>query len=158
VTFGNSFHWTDRVNVAHTLFPLIAPGGGLVAVASSSVGTGEEPWKAALLDTIDAWMGPGAGQRVSAGRLPGAPHHQDVLRDTPFGEPRVVDVVKRHTWTTDTLIGLLHSSSLQLRGVLGDRTEEFERDLRARLLRLAPDDRFVDDIEFTIISSKRSGA
>lgn len=36
--------------------------------------------------------------------------------------------------------------------------EEFEGDLRARLLRLAPDDRFVDDIEFTIISSKRSGA
>jgi len=70
----------------------------------------------------------------------------------------VVDVVKRHTWTPDTLIGLLYSSSLQLRGVLGDRTEEFERDLRARLLRLAPDDRFVDDIEFTIISSKRSGA
>jgi ubiquinone/menaquinone biosynthesis C-methylase UbiE len=35
VTFGNSFHWTDRVSVAHTLFPLIEPGGGLVALASS---------------------------------------------------------------------------------------------------------------------------
>ncbi len=26
VTFGNSFHWTDRVTVARALFPLIAPG------------------------------------------------------------------------------------------------------------------------------------
>lgn len=155
MTFGNSFHWTDRAKVARALFPLIAPGGGLVALASSSVWTGEEPWKAALLETIDAWIGPGARQRVSAGRLPGAPHHQDVLRETPFSEPRVVDVVKRHTWTTDMLIGLLYSSSLQLRGVLGDRAEEFERDLRERLIRLASDDRFVDDIKFTIISAPK---
>ena len=56
--------------------------------------------------------------------------------------PRTVDVVKRYTWTTDTLIGLLYSSSTQLRAELGARVGEFERDLRDRLLRLAPDDRF----------------
>ena len=69
----------------------------------------------------------------------------------------MVDIVKRHTWTTDTLVGVLYSSSLQLHRVLDDRVGEFERDLRNRLIRLAPDDRFVDDIEFTIISAKRSG-
>jgi len=42
--------------------------------------------------------------------------------------------------------------------VLGDRVGEFERDLRNRLIRLAPDGRFVDDIEFTIISAKRPPA
>jgi SAM-dependent methyltransferase len=155
VTFGNSFHWTDRARVAHAFFSLIAPGGGLVALASSSVWEGEQPWKVTLLDTINAWTG--QGRRARSGRLPGAPLHQDVLRETPFGEPRVVDIVKRHTWTTDTLIGLLYSSSLQLPRVLGDRIGGFERDLRNRLIRLAPDDRFVDDIEFTIISAKRSG-
>jgi SAM-dependent methyltransferase len=154
VTFGNSFHWTDRVNVARALFPLIEPGGGLVALVSSSVWAGEQPWQVAFLDTIDAWTG--QGQRARSGRLPGLPLHQEVLRETPFGEPRVVDIVKRHTWTTETLIGLLRSSSLQLRSALGDRVEAFERDLRERLLRLVPDDCFVEEIEFTIISSKRS--
>jgi SAM-dependent methyltransferase len=156
VTFGNSFHWTDRESVARALFPLVAPGGGLVVLASSSAWTGEESWKAVLLDTLDRWMGPGPGRRLRGGRLPGAPHHRDVLRETPFGEPRAVEVVTRHVWTTDTLVGLLHSSSLQVRDALGDRAEEFEHDLRDRLLRLAPDDRFVDDIAFTIISAKRS--
>jgi SAM-dependent methyltransferase len=155
VTFGNSFHWTDRLKVAQTVFPLIAPGGGLVAIASSSVWAGEEPWKAALLETMNAWLGPGLGRRAGAGRLPDAPLHQDVLRETPFGEPRVVNVVKRHAWATDTLIGLLYSSSLQLRDMLGNRAGDFERDLRERLMRLAPNDRFVEDIEFTIISARK---
>ena len=155
VTFGNSFHWTERAKVAHALFPLIAPGGGLVVLASSSVWTGKDAWKAVLLETMHAWLGPGPGQRIGAGRLPGAPLHEDVLRDTPFGEPRVVNVVKRHTWTTETLIGLLYSSSLQLRDRLGRRAGEFERDLRARLMRLAANDRFVEDIEFTIISARK---
>ena len=153
VTFGNSFHWTDRARVAHALFPLIAPGGGLVAIASSSVWDGEEPWKVAVLDTISAWAE--QGQRTRTAGLAGAPLHEEVLRETPFGQPRTVDVVKRYTWTTDTLIGLLYSSSTQLRAELGARVGEFERDLRDRLLRLAPDDRFVEDMEFTIISAKR---
>lgn len=153
VTFGNSFHWTDREKVAHALFPLIAPGGGLVVLASSSVWTGKEPWKAALLGTVNAWLGP--GRRAGTGRLPGAPLHEDVLRATQFGEPLVVNMVKRRAWTTDALIGLLYSSSLQLRSVLGGRAEEFERDLRERLLRLAPDDRFIEDVEFTIISARK---
>jgi SAM-dependent methyltransferase len=156
VTFGNSFHWTDRAKVANALFPLIVTGGGIVAIASSSVWTGPEPWKEALLETIDAWLGPDQTRRAVAGRLPGAPLHQDVLREAPFGEPRVVNVVQRHAWTIETLLGLLYSSSLQLRDVLGSRTGEFERDLRERLVRLVPNDHFEEDIEFTIISARKT--
>jgi hypothetical protein len=155
VTFGNSFHWTDRVKVACALFPLIAPGGGVVVIASSSVWAGQEPWKTALLETMNAWLGPEPTRRAAGGRLPGAPLHQDILRDTPFGEPRVIDVVRRHIWTTDTLVGLLYSSSLQLRDTLGTHAGDFERDLRQRLMRLAPNDRFLEDIEFTIISARK---
>jgi len=56
---------------------------------------------------------------------------------------------------SDTLIGLLYSSSLQLKDVLGSRTGEFERDLRERLTRHVPNDRFEEDIEFTIISARK---
>jgi SAM-dependent methyltransferase len=155
VMFGNSFHWTDRLEVANALFRLIASGGGLVAIASSGVWAGQEPWQAALLETMNAWLGPEVTRRATGGRLPGAPLHQDVLRQTPFSEPRVVDMVQPHVWTTDTLIGLLYSSSLQVRDTLGHRAGEFERDLRERLIRLAPNDRFVDNIEFTIISARK---
>ena len=131
VTFGNSFHWTDRFEVANALFPLTAPGGGLVAIASSSVWAGREPWKLTLLDTMNSWLGAELTRRATVGRLPAAPLHQDVLGETPFGEPRVVKVVQRHTWTTETLVGLLYSSSLQLRDVV-------LRQNRVRLARRSP--------------------
>lgn len=111
--FGNSFHRTDRVTVARALFPLVAPRWQPRHLASSSVRAGEQPWRAGLRDTINAWTG--QGQRSGA-RLLGAPHQQDGLREAPFGEPRVVDILKRQTWTTDTLIGRLYSSLRQLRG------------------------------------------
>ena len=61
----------------------------------------------------------------------------------------------RHTWTIDALVGLLHSSSLQLRERLGDGMERFERDLEERLVRAAPDGGLVDDIAFTIVAARR---
>jgi hypothetical protein len=122
------------------------------------VWSGEEPWKSVLFDTLNVWLAPLVGGPVGMGRLPGAPLHQDVLRKTPFGEARVVDIVTRYTWSIDALIGLLHSSSLQIRHVLGDRVDAFERDVRERLARVVPDGRFVDDIEFTIVSAKRATA
>jgi SAM-dependent methyltransferase len=155
VTFGNSFHWTDRAAVARALFPMIEPGGGLVALASSTVAVGAKPWKTALLETVEAWLGPEARRRLSSGRQPGAPSHRDVLRETPFGEPRAVEVDVRHTWTSEALVGLLHSSSLQLRERLGDRMERFEHDLEERLVRAAPDGDLVDDIAFTIVAARR---
>ena len=40
------------------------------------------------------------------------------------------------------------------RAVLGDLREPFERDLRERLSGLSAEDRFADEIEFTIISAR----
>jgi len=38
---------------------------------------------------------------------------------------------------------------------VGRSLQEFERDLRGRLTRLVPYDRFEEDIEFTVISARR---
>jgi hypothetical protein len=68
---------------------------------------GEESWKTALLEAIEAWLGPEARRLLRHGRRPDEPGPCEVLRQTPFGEPRVVDVVARHTWTIEALVGLL---------------------------------------------------
>jgi len=38
--------------------------------------------------------------------------------------------------------------------VLGNLREDFERDLRARLARLSGDDRFVEEVEVSIVSAR----
>ena len=39
--------------------------------------------------------------------------------------------------------------------VLGEKAEGFERDLRVRLSDLSPEERFEDEIEYSVISAKR---
>jgi hypothetical protein len=55
----------------------------------------------------------------------------------------------------EALIGLLYSSSLQLRSVLSTRASAFEHDLRERLVGLAPAGRLVEEIEFTVVSARK---
>ena len=38
VTFGQSFHWTDRERVAATVYELLAPGGALALIAHEHAG------------------------------------------------------------------------------------------------------------------------
>src|SRR5262249_53155727 len=130
-TFGPSFHWMDRLALADRLFPMLEPGGGLVAIASASFWSRSGPWQTVVIDTIKTWLGD--ERRAGAGTYREQPYHQEILRETRFGEPTVVDFVMPHTWTTDSLIGYLYSTSFASRAVLAERAEHFERDLRARL-------------------------
>jgi hypothetical protein len=53
-----------------------------------------------------------------------------------------------HEWDVDDLIGLVHSTSILPRPLLGDRTEEFDDDLRTRLLAVEPSGVFRDTYSF----------
>ena len=48
----------------------------------------------------------------------------------------------REKRSIDEIVGHLYSTSYASRAVLGDRVQAFERDVRERLTRLAPDGRF----------------
>jgi SAM-dependent methyltransferase len=151
-TFGASFHWMDRVLVANRLYKLVEPAGGLVALCPSSFWRGREPWHRAVIGAIRDWLG--EQRRAGAGMFTAAPLHQECLAQTPFADIKVVDIHKTHVWTADSIVGYLYSTSFASRAVLGDLREPFERDLRERLSGLSAEDRFSEEIEFTIISAR----
>ena len=58
VTAGASFHWMDRHAVGRTIArDLLAPGGTLVILASTSLWHGEEPWHGIVRDVMRRWLG-----------------------------------------------------------------------------------------------------
>ena len=59
--------------------------------------------------------------------------YRDALRGSPFSDVVELHVFDERTWTPDALIGLAYSTSFASLARLGDRREEFERRLRARL-------------------------
>jgi hypothetical protein len=58
-------------------------------------------------------------------------------------------------WTTLQIVGYMKSTSLCSPRALGDRTEEFERDLVRRLLKVQPDGLFQDALETTVVLAIR---
>jgi hypothetical protein len=68
----------------------------------------------------------------------------------------VIEIHKTHIWTTDSIVGYLYSTSFASRAVLGNRRKSFENDLRERLSRLSAEDRFPEEMEFSIVSARAS--
>jgi SAM-dependent methyltransferase len=151
-TFGASYHWMDRVLVANRLHKLMEPTGGLVALSPSSFWRGREPWQQVVIRTIKDWLG--EDRRAGSGLFKASPLHQECLAQTPFGHIKAIEIRKAHTWTADSIIGYLYSTSFASRAVLGDLQASFENDLRERLSHLSSEDRFTEEIEFSIVSAR----
>ena len=78
-------------------------------------------------------------------------------REDPVFNIKLVDIRATHVWTTDNFIGFLYSTSFASRAVLGDLQAPFEDDLRNRLAGISDDDRFVEEMEFSIVSARAVG-
>ncbi len=94
VTFGQSFHWTDRERVAETVYEILEPGGALALIAHEHagrpqpIGPGYPPIPHdAIRALIDRYLGPRprAGQGFTA---PPTDRYEDALARTRFGAPQ----------------------------------------------------------------------
>jgi hypothetical protein len=101
---------------------------------------------------LDLWLG--EERRAGAGVFKAGPLHQECLAQTPFADIRVLEIHKTHIWTADSIVGYLYSTSFASRAVLGNLRKSFENDLRERLSRLSAEDRFAEEIEFSIVSAR----
>jgi trans-aconitate methyltransferase len=155
VTCGSAFHWMDRDLVLARVQEVLEPGCGIALSGGAGVWwEGTEDWHQAVTAAIKRHL----GERRRAGS--GIATHtvderfQQTLRrlgwrvDLERGYPTVLQ------WDADGVIGHLWSTSFANRRLLGDRAEEFERELRADLLRLHPDGRFTESGDFGLVCGR----
>jgi SAM-dependent methyltransferase len=152
VTFGQSFHWTDRERVAEAVYDLLDPGGTLALVAHvhedrpQPPGPGEPPIPhEAIRAVIERYLGP--GRRAGQGHVvPHADRYEDALARTRFGRPQIIfcpgrpDIVQ----DSDGVIANYLSTSFAAPHLFGERLAAFEADVRALLAASSPSGRFWD--------------
>jgi SAM-dependent methyltransferase len=152
VTFGQSFHWTDREQVAEAVYDRLEPGGSIALVAPvvddrpepSGPGHPNIPHHA-IRALIDDYL----GRRRRAGQgfvRPSTDRWEDALGRTRFGRGRQLfapgrpDIVQDIDGVVDNYL----SMSFAAPHLFGPRLPAFERDFRQLLAAQSPSGLFWD--------------
>jgi SAM-dependent methyltransferase len=151
VAAGNAFHRLDRDAVARRIAPHVRPGGCVALLWGRPPGLADVAWERVMQTTTERWRDElGARDRVPEGwddaitRDP----HAEVLRRVGLTYEGSFDFAAVETWTVESLIGFVYSTSFLNRTVLGEHAEAFERDLRQRLLECRADGVFTQDTTY----------
>jgi SAM-dependent methyltransferase len=141
VTFGQSFHWTDRERVAEAVYDILEPGGALALIGHvyegrpQPSGPGEPPIPHDVIrGLIERYLGPRRRAGQGFAQLP-ADRHEDALARTRFGTAREIFCPGRPNLIQD-IDGVLAnylSTSFAAPHLFGDRLAEFEAEARAEL-------------------------
>jgi SAM-dependent methyltransferase len=166
VTFGQSFHRTDREQVGEAVYDLLDPGGSIVLVAHTVEGRPEPAGPGhpkiphdQIRVLIDRYLGP--RQRSGRGFVdPPTDRWEDALARTRFGTCRQLFVPGRPDIVQDVdgVLANYLSMSFAAPHLFGTRLASFEADLRQVLMQHSPSGRFWDwpgDTEI-VISNKPS--
>jgi SAM-dependent methyltransferase len=152
VTFGQSFHWTDRELVAEAVFDVLEPGGALALIVHAHAGRPQPAGPGyppiphdAIRALIDRYLGPRrrAGQGYASQH---ADRFEDALARTRFGRPRSIFCAGRADIVQD-IDGVLAnylSTSFAAPHLFGERLQAFEADVRTELATRSPSGLFWD--------------
>jgi SAM-dependent methyltransferase len=141
VTFGQSFHWTEKARVAEAVYDMLEPGGALALIGHTVTGRPEPPNPGAppipheeIAELVRRYLGPTA--RARHGTAPVRTNRFEVvLVGTRFGAPRVVfargipDLLR----DTESVLSGYFSLSSSAPHLFGDRVEDFANEVRALL-------------------------
>jgi len=138
ITVGEAFHRLDQRQVLRCALEWLQPGGSLATLGAEPVWRGPEQWKRVLVDVVNRWTAHSLGDDPNAVDWGGP---VDEMRGAGLCVQEHDSTIE-YTWSCDSIVGLMFSSSIASRRVLGENVDRFESQLRAALLDVEPSDRF----------------
>src|SRR5208282_3237744 len=144
-----------RTETLRTLDALLPPGGAIALFEDDHPRTAENAWLWKMAEVGRNYGMHEAGHRMAAAKSDYRTH-VSYLFESVFAHIERVGVYVRRPITVDEVVGRAFSLSMLSRERLGDRADDFERDLRAALTALSPEGRFTEIAELAAIVAKRN--
>ena len=149
---ARAFHWMDREQILKDLYKITKADGGITIISDSGPRDGLTlPWKEIIDQTVRRFL----GEERKAGTQGTYSHptkrFETVLQESEFRDLEFVDFKLERIWSVDQIIGYLYSTSSSSLPILGDKKEQFEADLRRRLVELEPAGQFKEQVEIDIL-------
>ncbi|WP_018722320.1 class I SAM-dependent methyltransferase [Salinispora fenicalii] len=154
VAICRTFHWLDQARVLNQLDAQISPDGVVAIFADKSFWVAHHDWELAVRRVIQDFLG--EERRAGSGTF--HEHRRpdiQALRDSPFNQVEEFVVPVHRTWTANSILGYLHSTSFAEPELFGDRLNEFDNAVRAALAQCTDTDTFIEENEFLIHLGRR---
>ncbi len=155
VTICRAFHWLDQPAVLTRLHDEVSPTGAVAIFGDHSFWAATSDWKAAVRTVIQEFLGDQRRAGTSTFNHHNRPY-SEIMRQSPFDQVEEFTVPVTRTWTADSILGYLHSTSFAAPHLFGDRLDEFHQHTRDVLRRFSDTDAFPEDNEFLIRIGRRS--
>jgi len=154
VTIGRAFHWMDRAATLAMLDRIVTPDGGVALFHDAHPPVDENAWYK-VFGKISAKYGRARMAHVRERGEGGHRRYEPFLFASAFSRIDGLSVTVRQPLSEDAIIGRAFSTSVCARDALGERADEFERELRAALRELSPDGRFTEVAELVAALARR---
>lgn len=151
VTMGKSFHWTDRERTLEILYDMVIPEGTIAIISEGDwVWNQKSDWQYAVRNVVERW---GGGKRRAGYSFFEKPkeRHEEVVSRSGFKKMKIWAHDYQRIWNVEKIAGYLYSTSYCSSSVLGDKKDEFERDLKNTMIKNESYDEFKEDVKLEAI-------
>lgn len=149
VTICRAFHWMDQPLLLARLAEYVPPTGVVAVFGDRSFWEANSEWKKAIRAVIQFFLG--EQRRAGSGVFS---HHDrpysEILKESPFNRVEEFTVPVRRTWTFESVLGYLYSTTFASRSLFGERIDEFEAAVRAALNAYSNSGELEEENEFVI--------
>ena len=123
VMIGEAFHRLDQDVVLQRIQQWLRAGGCVAIVGCFGVLDGDHAWQESLRRAVAGWTKKRLG--VPSGRPRGKVHDTERLVEAGFVDVTNREFVESHTWTRESILGHLLSTSRFSLAALGDERDSF---------------------------------
>ncbi|MCP3033131.1 class I SAM-dependent methyltransferase [Halobacillus sp. A1] len=149
VIIAKAFHWMNRPMVLDELYDMIPEGGGVAIIDNFDQNRTLEPWQLRLNELREKWYGKERRAGQSTYTHP-TTSHEEIISNSKFNvEIHTLPSYEIH-WTIESILGNLYSTSYGARRFLGNKVEEFEKDVKESLLDFSTSDEFRECVNVSV--------
>ncbi|UOQ93477.1 class I SAM-dependent methyltransferase [Halobacillus shinanisalinarum] len=149
VTIAKAFHWMDRAKVLEHLYDMVTVDGGVSIIDNYNPASKLTTWQITLNEVVKHWYG---SERKAGNTIYDHPNesHEDILSNSSFHVEIHELPPYEITWTIETILGNLYSTSYGSKRFLGNKVEAFEHDLRSSLLAINNSGIFKEQVDLSV--------
>lgn len=153
IMLAKAFHWMDRDSILEILYRSLEVNGGIAII--DAYYEGQEPffWQPKVDEVVRRYLGNDRIAGNSTYKHPTEKHEEVVLRSSFTNVERHVLPSYTITWTVDSMIGNLYSTSYAARRLFGENIRRFEEDMKSALLELNPEGIFTEECSVSVVTA-----